>query len=138
MQKQLRSTRIISIGALRGVGPNPDPFADKKDLEMLGRRSVPAIGILTLGVVLALSTMTAASATAHKGTKTHKVAKHPKVKHHTGAGSTGAVSTTCPSSAEITATAGSAYPAPTVSNSSGTVLCNYSDPTTGANLVIEF
>jgi hypothetical protein len=96
---------------------------------MLGRRSVPAIGILTLGIALALSSMTAASATAYKGTKTHKVAKHPKV---------GAVSATCPSSAEITATAGSAYPAPTVSKSSGTVLCSFSDPTTGANLVIEF
>lgn len=100
---------------------------------MLGRRSVPAIGILILAIALALSSMTAASAAAHKGTKTHKAAKK-----HTGGGSTGAASATCPTSAELTSIVGSAYPAPSVSKASGTVLCNYNDPTTGANVVIEF
>jgi hypothetical protein len=111
------------------VGSNRDPFADKKGLRDARTPISAAIGILTLGIALALSSMTMASATAYRGTKTHKGAKHPKA---------GAVSATCPSSAEITAMAGSAYPAPTVSKSSGTVLCNYSDPTSGANLVIEF
>lgn len=48
------------------------------------------------------------------------------------------VSTTCPTSAEITAAAGIAYPAPKVSSFLGTVMCSYSDPATGANLVIGF
>ena len=99
---------------------------------MLGRRSVPAIGTLILGVALALSSMTAASAAAHKGTKTHKAAKH-----HTG-GSTGAASATCPTSAELTSIVGQSLPAPNESKASGTVLCNYNNATTGANVVIEF
>jgi hypothetical protein len=45
---------------------------------------------------------------------------------------------TCPTSAAITAAAGNAYPAPKVSGDSGTVLCNYSDSKTGANLVLMF
>jgi hypothetical protein len=44
----------------------------------------------------------------------------------------------CPTSAAITAAAGTAYPAPKVSSNSGTVLCNYSDSKTGANLVLMF
>jgi hypothetical protein len=44
----------------------------------------------------------------------------------------------CPTSAQISAVAGAAYPAPRVSSDSGTVLCNYSDAKTGANLVIMF
>ena len=48
------------------------------------------------------------------------------------------VSATCPTSAEITAAAGTAYPAPKVSSFSGTVMCSYSDPATGVNLVIVF
>jgi hypothetical protein len=48
------------------------------------------------------------------------------------------VSATCPTSAEITAAAGIAYPAPKVSSFMGTVMCSYSDPATGANLEIGF
>jgi hypothetical protein len=43
---------------------------------------------------------------------------------------------TCPTSAVITAAAGTAYPAPKVSSFSGSVVCNYSDPKTAVNLVI--
>jgi hypothetical protein len=55
-----------------------------------------------------------------------------------GSSSASTVSATCPTSAEITAAAGTAYPAPKVSSFSGTVMCSYSDPATGANLVIMF
>ena len=51
---------------------------------------------------------------------------------------TSTVSATCPTSADITAAAGTAYPEPRVSGFAGTVMCSYSDPATGANLVMMF
>jgi len=90
---------------------------------MLRRRAGSGIGI-ALGIALALAPMTAASASQHKATTHHK-AKPKK-----------SVSATCPTSAQITAAAGIPYPAPKASSGSGTVLCSYADPATGANLVI--
>jgi hypothetical protein len=43
---------------------------------------------------------------------------------------------TCPTGAALSQAAGSTYPNPTVESSAGFLTCNYSDPTTGANLVI--
>ena len=51
------------------------------------------------------------------------------------AGSSGSkVSATCPSAAAVSAAAGSTYPAPQVQNADGDTTCNYSDPSTSANL----
>lgn len=85
---------------------------------MIRLRTGSGIGALALVVALALSPLTVASASSHKGT-----AK---------------LSTSCPTSAEMTKAAGTAYPAPKVTHATGTVLCNYADPTTGANLELLF
>jgi hypothetical protein len=55
-----------------------------------------------------------------------------------GASASSNSTATCPTSAAITAAAGTAYPAAKASSNSGTVLCNYSDSKTGANLVLMF
>ncbi len=52
--------------------------------------------------------------------------------------SAGAVSETCPSAAAVTSAFGTTYPAPKSSRSGSTLTCNYSDPSTSANLVIVF
>jgi hypothetical protein len=56
----------------------------------------------------------------------------------TAPSSAGAVSETCPSAAVVTSAFGTTYPAPKSSSSDGTLTCNYSDPSTSANLVIVF
>jgi len=95
--------------------------------------------VLALGIALALAPVTVASASHHKATTHHKAKQKKAIaKQKTGGSSASTVSATCPTSAEITAAAGIAYPAPKASSGSGTVLCNYSDPTTGANLVMVF
>ena len=48
-----------------------------------------------------------------------------------------AVLTTCVTSAEIATLTGTTFPAPQQSSSTGYLLCNYNDPTSGATLVIE-
>lgn len=49
---------------------------------------------------------------------------------------TGAVPTTCPTAAAVSAAAGMTYPAPTQQATTGSLYCTYADPTTGANLVM--
>jgi hypothetical protein len=94
------------------------------------RRVGSAAGVLVLGTFLAFLPVTVASA--------HKATAHKATKKHATGSSGGVVSENCPTSAEISALAGSAYPAPKKSSASGTVSCNYSDPTTSADLVLVF
>jgi hypothetical protein len=100
--------------------------------EMLRRAAILGMASMALmGGATLLAPVTAASAKSHKAT-THKKSK-PKKK-----ASSGAVVTTCPTAAQISAAAGSTYPAPKTSSASGTVACNYSDPSTSATLVLVF
>jgi len=96
---------------------------------MLRRRAGSGIAMLALGMVLAIAPVTVASARSHKAATHHKKKqKKPTTK----------LGSACPTSAEMSTAAGTAYPAPRASNSAGTVVCNYADPTTGANLVLLF
>jgi hypothetical protein len=46
-------------------------------------------------------------------------------------------SATCPSAAAVSAAAGTTYPKPQVESAAGDTSCDYNDPDSGANLVIE-
>jgi hypothetical protein len=86
------------------------------------------IGACALGVALALSPVSVAGASSHKGTSHHKdKRKKPGAK---------GASSGCPTAAQMTAATGTTFPAPKSSSSSGTVSCNYDDPTTSVNFVI--
>jgi hypothetical protein len=50
----------------------------------------------------------------------------------------GAFKPACPTVAQIEAAVGGSFPAPKVNSSDGSLLCNYSNPDTGGNVVIIF
>ena len=96
---------------------------------MSARSGWLGIGACGLGIALALSPVTMAGASAHKGTSHHKSKpKKPVAK--------GSSASTCPTAAQMTAATGTTYPSAKSSSSSGTVSCNYDDPTTSVNFVI--
>jgi hypothetical protein len=95
---------------------------------MSARSAWSGIGACALGVALALSSAGVASASSNKGTSQHKAKpKKPSAKR---------ASSGCPTAAQMTATTGKTFPPPKTSSSSGTVSCNYDDPTTSVNFVI--
>lgn len=77
-----------------------------------------------------------AAATAHASSAAASTAQaaSPSAAPSTAAGGGSA---TCPSAAAVSAAAGSTYPKPQVESAAGDTSCDYNDPNSGANLVIE-
>jgi len=91
------------------------------------------VGALSLGALLTAACGSASPA-ANSPSPFAGQSSAPSSKTNSSAGG---FSATCPTSAQITPVAGIAYPEPQASTSSETVLCGYTDPTSGTNLVIE-
>jgi len=56
----------------------------------------------------------------------------------TTAAAAGSFKPACPTAAQIGAAVGGTFPAPKVNSSAGSLLCNYNNPDSGANVVIIF
>jgi len=56
----------------------------------------------------------------------------------TTAAAAGSFKPACPTAAQIGAAVGGTFPAPKVNSSTGSLLCNYNNPDSGANVVIVF
>jgi hypothetical protein len=80
-----------------------------------------------VGIALFLTPLSLTSASASKAKSNHKSSSKLRP-----------VVATCPTASQISKAAGSTYPAPKSNSGGGLVSCNYSNPTTGANLVLEY
>lgn len=94
---------------------------------------VLAVPLLSVILLAGCSSSGSSSGTT---SSTGKASSGASASSTTAASSSGAVSQTCPTAAVVSTALGTTYPSPKSSSSAGSVTCNYSDPSTSANLVI--
>lgn len=104
------------------------------------KRPLVGLGIVALAALVGLGPAVAASAhSSHHSKKHHKSkSKSSATSKSSSKAASRTVTTTCPTAAQLSAAAGSSYPAPKVDKTATTVVCDYNTTTSGANLVLGF
>src|ERR1039458_3144019 len=133
-QRDIDPETTSSVPGFRGSLPRSDHWSGKLTSARFAPRGLRGTGVaFSLLIALLFAGCGSSGPSASSNSSTTPTSTNGTTPPTTSANT---ASTTCPTAAEISAAAAATYPAPTSSSSSGTVTCNYSDPTTGANLVI--